>query len=88
MFGSSDVGNVSQLIPTIQPTLHISDRPITPHTHEFRKACNQEMAYKQIAFGALLLGQTIQSLLQDPEKAEHIKKEHERIRKEHMLCIK
>lgn len=88
MFGSSDVGNVSQLIPTIQPTLHISDRPITPHTHEFRKACNQKMAYKQIAFGALLLGQTIQSLLQDSEKAEQIKKEHERIRKEHMLCTK
>jgi hypothetical protein len=37
--GSTDVGNVSQRCPTIQPLLAVTDDPIPWHTPEFAAAC-------------------------------------------------
>ena len=47
--GSSDVGNVSQVIPTIQPTVSISDDYIAGHSEEFKAAAKSEKGLASIA---------------------------------------
>ena len=37
--GSSDVGNVTQVIPTIQPMIRISETPVAGHSIEKKAAC-------------------------------------------------
>lgn len=86
-FGSSDVGNVSQVIPTIQPSLNIANEEVIPHTHAFREACNKQMAYDQIAFGAELLAASMERLFKEPEMLEKISKEHSKIREEKLQNV-
>ena len=75
--GSTDVGNVSQVIPTIQPTVSISDEYIAGHSIEFREASKSEKGLASIALGAELLARTAFDLILDTELLESIKKEHQ-----------
>lgn len=75
--GSTDVGNVSQVIPTIQPTVSISDEYIAGHSIEFREASKSEKGLASIAIGAELLARTALDLILEPETLEKIKKEHQ-----------
>ncbi len=75
--GSSDVGNVSQVVPTIQPTVSISDRPIPGHSEEFKAAAGSPKGYASIAVAATLLANTALALLLDPEKLAAIKAQHQ-----------
>ena len=50
--GSSDVGNVSQVIPVIQPMIAISDTPVAGHSIEKVAACCAERGLQSIALGA------------------------------------
>ncbi|MDK4351601.1 M20 family metallopeptidase [Enterococcus thailandicus] len=75
--GSSDVGNVSQVIPTIQPTVSISDTYIAGHSTEFKAAARSEKGLASIAIAAELLAKTALDLLQQPETLATIKKEHQ-----------
>ncbi|SJZ66106.1 amidohydrolase [Pilibacter termitis] len=74
--GSSDVGNVSQVIPTIQPTVSISDEYIVPHTEEFKAAAKSEKGLHSIAIAAELLARTALELLENEETLNAIKEEH------------
>ncbi len=40
--GSSDVGNISQVVPTIQPNIKISNEYIAGHSVEFKEAAKSE----------------------------------------------
>lgn len=83
-FGSSDVGNVSYVVPTIQPTINISDTFIAGHSPEFREAACSEQGLNSIALGAQLLALTALDLIQDPALLKAIQKEHqERIENKH-----
>ena len=75
--GSSDVGNVSQVVPTIQPTVSISDSPIPGHSEEFKAAAGSPKGYASIAVAANLLANTALALLSDPEKLAAIKAQHQ-----------
>lgn len=75
--GSSDVGNVSQVIPTIQPTVSISDEFIAGHSEEFKAAARSEKGLASIAIAAELLSLTALDLLQDPELLAQIKLDHQ-----------
>ena len=75
--GSSDVGNVSQVVPTIQPTVSISDSPIPGHSEEFKAAAGSPKGYASIAVAATLLANTALALLLDPEKLAAIKAQHQ-----------
>ena len=75
--GSTDVGNVSQVIPTIQPTISISDEYIAGHSIEFREASKSEKGLASIALGAELLARTALDLITDPALLEIIKQEHQ-----------
>ena len=75
--GSTDVGNVSQVIPTIQPTISISDEYIAGHSIEFREASKSKKGLASIALGAELLARTALDLITDPALLETIKQEHQ-----------
>lgn len=75
--GSTDAGNVSQVIPTIQPTISISDDYIAGHSIEFKAAAKSEKGLASIAIGAELLAKTALDLILEPELLAKIKKEHQ-----------
>lgn len=56
-FGSLDVGNVSQIVPTIHPYFEICEEDIPAHTIEFAEATKTNMAYESMTqtIGGLVL---------------------------------
>lgn len=74
--GSSDVGNVSQVIPTIQPTISITDVKIAGHTEEMKAAARSEKGLNSILLGAKVLAFTALDLLEDEQLLASIKAEH------------
>lgn len=75
--GSTDVGNVSQVVPVIQPTISISDEPIAPHSLDFKAAAISKKGIDSIELGATLLAQTALDLILNPELLEEIKEQHQ-----------
>lgn len=74
--GSSDVGNVSQVIPTIQPTIRISKVPVRGHSEEFKAASCSALGLASIGLGAKALALTGLDLLTDPQLLADIKADH------------
>ena len=74
--GSSDVGNVSQVIPVIQPMFRISEVPVAGHSIEKREACRSETGLRSIALGAKALALTALALIEDPALLQRIKEDH------------
>lgn len=74
--GSSDVGNVSQVVPTIQPSIKISDKYVAGHSIEFREAAKSELGLKSIGLGAKVLANTALDLILEPGLLEKIKEQH------------
>lgn len=74
--GSSDVGNVSQVVPTIQPSIKISDKYIAGHSIEFREASKSELGLKSIGLGAKVLAHTALDLILDTTLQQKIKEQH------------
>lgn len=74
--GSSDVGNVSQVVPTIQTHISISDKKIAGHSIDFVEASASEKALNAIGLGANVLAFTALDLLEDPELLSKIKEDH------------
>lgn len=70
------MGNISQVVPTIQPSLSISDHSIAGHSIDMvAAACSQEgLNFVPLAAKASAL--TALKLLLDPDLLEDIKKEH------------
>ncbi len=75
--GSSDVGNISQVVPVIQPTISISDTPITPHAIDFKAASISSRGIASIELGATLLAQTAFDLITNPDLLNEIKEQHQ-----------
>lgn len=65
--GSTDVGNVSQVVPTIHPVLRIMEGDCSLHTPEFRDATLQPMAMGRLLEGAKLLALTGLRVLEDAD---------------------
>ncbi len=80
--GSTDTGNVSHVIPTIQPTIAISDCPIAAHTESFKIAAASEKADQGIILSAKALALTGLKVLQDEALLKAIKKEFEQLGEE------
>ncbi|MCL1949948.1 MAG: M20 family metallopeptidase [Turicibacter sp.] len=56
--GSTDIGNVSNVCPTIHPYISISDTPLIGHTHEMANATITELAHERLVIGAIALAHT------------------------------
>ena len=74
--GSSDVGNVSQVIPTIQPTICITDGPTPWHSEASKAASCSEKGLASIALGAKALAMTALDLIQIPGLLSSIQADH------------
>ncbi len=74
--GSSDVGNISQVVPTIQPYIQISNEYIAGHSVEFREAAKSEQGLSSIELGAKVLASTALEVIGNPELLEKIKEQH------------
>lgn len=74
--GSSDVGNVSQVVPTIQPNLSITRESIPNHSELMVKAACSEYGLETIRLGAKTLALTALKLMMDPERLQAIKAQH------------
>ena len=63
---SSDIGNVSQVVPTIHPWIAIAPRGMAIHTREFRDAAASPLALAGLLSGAKALAMTAVDLLSQP----------------------
>jgi amidohydrolase len=73
--GSSDVGNVSQVIPTIQPMIAIAPDGMAIHTREFADAAVKPLARAGMVGAAKAMAMTALDLLVDPGKVKQAKDE-------------
>lgn len=65
--GSSDIGNVSYVTPTLHPTLAITDKSCPAHSEAFKKQANTPEAYKALKTGSMLLALTAIELYKNPD---------------------
>jgi amidohydrolase len=68
--GSSDMGNVSQVLPTIHPELAICDEGTPGHSIDFRDAAATPRADETTLLAATLVAQTAYELFTDPSLVE------------------
>jgi amidohydrolase len=76
--GSSDVGNVSQVVPTIQPMVEIAPRGMAIHTREFAEAAVGPIARAGLLAAAKTMAMTTLDLLADPARVKAAKEEFAR----------
>ncbi len=76
--GSSDVGNVSQVLPTIQPMVAIAPAGMAIHSREFVAAAVQPMAHAGMVAAAKTMALTAYDLLADPARVRAAKEEFAR----------
>jgi amidohydrolase len=76
--GSTDMGNVSQLVPAIHPTVAIVPEGITLHSPDFAAAAASEAGIKGMLDAAKALAMTVVDLTSSPETVEQVKTEFRR----------
>ncbi len=73
--GSTDMGNVSQVVPSIQPLVAITDENVEVHTAEFARLCDTPQAYETALTVGKAMALTGFKVLQDPALLNRIKEE-------------
>lgn len=73
-FGSTDMGNVSQLVPSIHPTIAIASPEVFIHTPEFAAAAASEAGHEGLLDGAKAMAMTVVDVLQ-PGTLDKIKQD-------------
>ncbi|MCG3224763.1 MAG: M20 family metallopeptidase [Candidatus Heimdallarchaeota archaeon] len=73
--GSSDIGNVSHVVPTIHPYMGISKVEINGHSTDFAKAASSEYGNEQMLKITKALAMTAIDVFTTPELVEEMKKE-------------
>jgi amidohydrolase len=73
--GSLDMGNVSQIVPSIHPYIKICNEDFACHTHEFREAAMSSQAQKAMILGAKAMALTGYEILASEELLQSIKEE-------------
>ncbi len=72
---STDVGNVSQILPAIQPLVSIAPAEVMIHTPDFAEVAGTEDALLRILEAARAIAMTVTDLLASPETVEEVRKE-------------
>lgn len=73
--GSSDMGNVSHLVPAIHPYVPIVDPGTGAHTPEFAAAAASERGHRALIRSAKALAMTAVDLMTQPQMVEQAKEE-------------
>ncbi len=74
-FGSTDMGNISQLVPSIHPFVAIAPPEVSGHSSEFAAAAASEAGMKGMIDAAKALAMTVVDLLSSPETVTRVKEE-------------
>ena len=72
-FGSTDMGNVSQVVPSLQPMVAIAPHQVSEHSPEFAAAAASETGHQGLLDGAKALALTAIDLLTNPEILARVK---------------
>ena len=75
--GSTDMGNVSQVVPSIHPTIAIASPDVLGHTPEFAAAAASEAGHEGLMDAAKAMAMTVVDILQ-PGMLDKIKQEFRR----------
>lgn len=78
--GSTDAGNVSQVVPTIHPHIKIGPSTLVGHTKEFCDAAASKEGDYALIIGAQALAFTALRLFTDKDKLQEIKDEFSRVK--------
>jgi len=73
-YGSSDMGNVSQVMPAIHPTVAIAPKGTPGHSIAFRDAAKSEASHGGLILAAKGLAMTAVDLFTKPEMVEKMKR--------------
>jgi metal-dependent amidase/aminoacylase/carboxypeptidase family protein len=73
--GSSDIGNVSQVIPTIHPYISICEDSIAGHSIEFERASVSDRAHEAMLSAAKALAMTAIDLFTNPDIMKKVTEE-------------
>jgi len=65
--GSTDMGNISSLIPSVHPFFSVSDRPVPWHSRDFAAAARTPQALETMRIAAKALAFTAIDLLARPD---------------------
>jgi amidohydrolase len=76
-FGSTDMGNVSQLVPGIHPSVAIAKKEISVHSTQFALAAASETGIKGMLDAAKALAMTVVDLVASPETVARVKEKFE-----------
>ena len=74
-FGSTDMGNVSQLVPSIHPMVAIAPEEVVIHSPQFASAAASEAGSHGLFDAAKALAMTVVDLVANPEIVTKIKEE-------------
>jgi len=77
-FGSTDMGNVSQLVPGIHPMIAIAPVNVLGHSPEFASAAASEKGTLGLLDAAKALAMTVVDLVANPEIVTRVKEEFRR----------
>ena len=73
--GSTDMGNVSQIVPGIHPTIAVAPEEVVIHSPEFAEAAASEAGIKGMLDAAKALAMTVVDLIASPETVTKVKEE-------------
>jgi len=73
--GSTDMGNVSQVVPSIHPTIAIAPLEILVHTPEFAAAAASQVGQQGLMDAAKAMAMTVVDILGQPRMLDKIKQE-------------
>ncbi len=76
--GSSDIGNVSQITPTIHPNLDVCHKQIPHHTKEFTAIAGSELGMRGMIIAAKAIAMTGADIMMDNGLLKKIKEAHKR----------
>jgi len=74
-FGSSDMGNVSQVVPSMHPMVAIVSPKVSLHSAEFASAAASEAGHQGLLDAAKAMAMTVVDVIGRPEVLEKIKQE-------------
>jgi hypothetical protein len=74
-FGSTDFGNVSQLVPGMHANIAIARNRIPIHSSRFTEAAVSESGLEAMLLAAKGLALVVADLVSDPEQMSKVKKE-------------
>ena len=74
-FGSSDMGNVSRLVPSIHPSVAIAPVEALAHSSEFASAAASEAGLGGLLDAAKALAMTVVDLVANPGIVARVKEE-------------